>query len=125
MNVLHMTDLDLAGKRVMIRFDFNVPLEDGKVTSDIRIQAALPTIRHALDAGCDILLVCNNPEGADEVLESLHGYSSPTSQMRMIRLHGQAKDTHLFETRDWQNACAQLDAFNHRLGLAESGDLFE
>jgi phosphoglycerate kinase len=57
MNVLRMMDQDLAGKRVMIRFDFNVPLEDGKVTSDIRIKAALPTIRHALDAGAAVILL--------------------------------------------------------------------
>ena len=81
--------------------------------------------RHALDAGCDILLVCNNPEGADEVLESLQGYSSPTSQLRMIRLHGQATTPDLFESREWQDACHELHAFNRRLGLAESGDLFE
>ena len=57
MNVNRMIDMDLAGKRVMIRFDFNVPLEDGKVTSDIRIRAALPTIQHALDAGAAVILL--------------------------------------------------------------------
>lgn len=81
--------------------------------------------RHALDAGCDILLVCNNPDGADEVLESLQGYSNPASQMRMIRLHGETLDQGLFESREWQSACADLAAFHHRLGLAESGDLFD
>jgi beta-N-acetylhexosaminidase len=81
--------------------------------------------RHALAAGCDILLVCNNLAGADEVLESLQGYSNPTSQLRMIRLHGQVANANLFESRAWQNACAELHAFNQRLGLAESGDLFE
>ena len=57
MNVLRMTELDLAGKRVMIRFDFNVPVMDGQVTSDARMQAALPTIRHALDAGAAVIVL--------------------------------------------------------------------
>ncbi|NND55294.1 MAG: phosphoglycerate kinase [Gammaproteobacteria bacterium] len=55
MNVLRMTELDLARKRVMIRFDFNVPVSDGQVTSDARIQAGLPTIRQALDAGAGVI----------------------------------------------------------------------
>jgi phosphoglycerate kinase len=57
MKVNRMTDMDLAGKRVMIRFDFNVPLEDGKVVSDIRIRSALPTMRQALDAGAGVILL--------------------------------------------------------------------
>jgi phosphoglycerate kinase len=57
MQVNRMTDLDLAGKRVMIRFDFNVPLMDGQVTSDIRMQAALPTIRQALEAGAGVIIL--------------------------------------------------------------------
>ena len=57
MNVNRMTDLDLAGKRVMIRFDFNVPVMDGHVTSDARMQAALPTIRHALEAGAAVIVL--------------------------------------------------------------------
>ena len=44
-----MTDLDLAGKRVFIRADLNVPVKDGKVTSDARIRASLPTIELALN----------------------------------------------------------------------------
>jgi len=81
--------------------------------------------RRALDAGCDVLLVCNNPAGADEVLDSLQGYSSPTSQLRMIRLHGQNVHAGLFDSREWQQACAELERFNRRLGQVESGDLFE
>ena len=45
MSVIKMTDLDLAGKRVLIRQDLNVPVKDGKVTSDARIRASLPTVQ--------------------------------------------------------------------------------
>lgn len=55
--MLRMSDLDLAGKRVMIRQDLNVPVEAGEVRSDARIQAALPTIRQALEAGAAVLLL--------------------------------------------------------------------
>ena len=56
MSVIRMSDLELSGKRVLIREDLNVPVADGVVTSDARIQAALPTIRAALDAGCTSLV---------------------------------------------------------------------
>lgn len=56
MNVIQMTDLDLSGKRVLIRQDLNVPIKDGKVTSDKRIQASLPTIIHAVKAGAKVIL---------------------------------------------------------------------
>ena len=46
--MLSMTDIDLANKRVMIREDLNVPMQDGQITSDERIQRALPTIKQAL-----------------------------------------------------------------------------
>ena len=55
MNVLKMTDLDLAGKRVLIREDLNVPVKNGKVTSDARILASLPTIKLALEAGAHVM----------------------------------------------------------------------
>jgi phosphoglycerate kinase len=56
-SVIKMTDLDLAGKRVLIREDLNVPIKDGKITSDARILAALPTIKLAIDAGAKVLLM--------------------------------------------------------------------
>ncbi len=57
MSYLRMDELDLAGKRVMIREDFNVPVEAGKVTSDARLCAALPTIEMALDRGAAVILL--------------------------------------------------------------------
>lgn len=57
MTILSMTDLDLAGKRVLIREDLNVPIKDGSVTSDARIRAALPTIEFARKAGAKVILM--------------------------------------------------------------------
>ncbi|MEJ2508900.1 MAG: phosphoglycerate kinase [Gammaproteobacteria bacterium] len=57
MSVIKMTDLDLAGKRVLIREDLNVPVKGGKVTSDARIRASLPTIEHAAKAGAKVMLM--------------------------------------------------------------------
>ncbi|WP_318448213.1 phosphoglycerate kinase [Photobacterium leiognathi] len=56
MSVIKMTDLDLAGKRVFIRADLNVPVKDGKVTSDARIIASLPTIKRCLEAGAKVMV---------------------------------------------------------------------
>ncbi|AXH62623.1 phosphoglycerate kinase [Providencia huaxiensis] len=56
MSVIKMTDLDLAGKRVFIRSDLNVPVKDGKVTSDARIRASLPTIEAALKQGAKVMV---------------------------------------------------------------------
>ncbi|MCV6638867.1 phosphoglycerate kinase [Candidatus Albibeggiatoa sp. nov. NOAA] len=57
MAIIKMTDLDLKGKRVLIREDLNVPVKDGKVTSDKRITASLPTIKHAMEAGAKVMVM--------------------------------------------------------------------
>ncbi|WP_171450688.1 phosphoglycerate kinase [Pseudomonas aeruginosa] len=59
MTVLKMTDLDLKGKRVLIREDLNVPVKDGQVQSDARIKAALPTLKLALEKGAAVM-VCSH-----------------------------------------------------------------
>jgi phosphoglycerate kinase len=56
MNFKRLTDFDLAGKRVFIRADLNVPVKDGKVTSDARITASMPTIEHCLKAGAKVMV---------------------------------------------------------------------
>ncbi|WP_405227637.1 phosphoglycerate kinase [Lentisalinibacter sediminis] len=57
MTILKMTDLDLQGKRVLIREDLNVPIDDGRITSDTRIRAALEGIRLARDAGAAVIVM--------------------------------------------------------------------
>ncbi|MGJ8694108.1 MAG: phosphoglycerate kinase [Thalassotalea sp.] len=57
MSVIKMSDLALAGKRVLIREDLNVPLENGEITSDARLRAALPTLKLALEAGAKVMVM--------------------------------------------------------------------
>jgi len=85
MNKKTVKDIDLKGKRVFMRVDFNVPMADGKVTDDKRIKAALPTIKYVLEQGASLLLASHlgRPKGgpdpefslrpASEVLATLLG----------------------------------------------------
>lgn len=57
MTVIKMTDLDLSGKRVLIRADLNVPVKNGEVTSDVRIRASLPSVELALKQGASVILM--------------------------------------------------------------------
>jgi phosphoglycerate kinase len=57
MSFIKLTDLDLAGKRVLIRADLNVPVKNGKVTSDARITASMPTIEHCSKAGASVMVM--------------------------------------------------------------------
>jgi len=73
MAVIKMTDLDLTGKRVLIREDMNVPIKDGNVSDDTRIRASMPTIKHALDAGAKVMLLSHlgRPKGGPDPQFSL------------------------------------------------------
>lgn len=75
--------------------------------------------RAALEAGCDMVLVCNNPEGAAEVLEELRGYHDPVAQSRAVRLHGRparALERLHYDTR-WQRAVALAEQFTRDTSL--------
>lgn len=69
MPIPKMSDFDLKGKRVLIREDFNVPLKNGEVTSDLRIRAALPTIKQALKAGGKVMLMSHLGRPTEGVFE--------------------------------------------------------
>jgi len=74
MSILRMTDIDLSGKRVLIREDLNVPVKDGKVGAAQRLEAALPTIKRARDAGAKVMVMSHlgrPKEGVFEESESL------------------------------------------------------
>jgi len=90
LEVVRMLDLDLAGKRVLIREDLNVPVKDGRVTSDARIKAALPTLQAALDKGAAVIVMSHlgrpkegtfdpaaSPEPVANVLSELLGRNVP------------------------------------------------
>lgn len=69
MSIIRMVDLDLTGKRVLIRQDLNVPVKDGKVTSDLRIKASVPTIQIALEKGAAVMVMSHLGRPAEGVYD--------------------------------------------------------
>ena len=69
MSFIKLTDLDLAGKRVLIRADLNVPVKGGKVTSDARITASMPTIEHCMKAGAKVMVFSHRGRPQEGVVD--------------------------------------------------------
>jgi phosphoglycerate kinase len=119
--ILRMTDLDLAGKRVLIREDLNVPIKDGRITSEQRISAALPTLRLALAKGAAVMVTSHlgrPKEGVWSEEDSL----APVAQRLSELLGGEVP-----LLKDWVNGVAvapgQLVLLeNCRMNVGESKD---
>jgi phosphoglycerate kinase len=97
MAIIKMTDLDLKGKRVFIRADLNVPVKDGRVTSDARITASMPTIEFALKAGAKVM-VTSHLGRPEEGVYSEENSLKPVADVLAAKL---GKPVHL--VKDWVN----------------------
>jgi phosphoglycerate kinase len=83
MNKLSITDLNLQGKRVFMRVDFNVPIKDGRITEDTRIEASLPSIRYVVEKGGRLILASHlgRPKGKPEPKYSLEPVARRLAEM--------------------------------------------
>ncbi|MBI4472834.1 MAG: phosphoglycerate kinase [Acidobacteria bacterium] len=83
MNKLSISDLDLSGKRVFMRVDFNVPIADGRITDDTRIEASLPSIKFVLEKGGRLILASHlgRPKGKPEPKYSLKPVASRLGEL--------------------------------------------
>ncbi|MFV1996775.1 MAG: phosphoglycerate kinase [Acidiferrobacterales bacterium] len=102
MSVIKMTDLDLAGKRVLIRQDLNVPVKDGEVTSDKRIRASIPTIEHCVKAGARVMIMSHL--GRPTEGEYAEEFSLKPVATRLSSL----LDIKITVVRDWLNGVGDL-----------------
>jgi phosphoglycerate kinase len=81
MSFIKLTDLDLTGKRVLIRADLNVPVKDGKVTSDARITASMPTVEHCLKAGAKVMVMSHRGRPEEGVADEENSLAPIAAEM--------------------------------------------
>ena len=113
--------------RGQLKFDGVVFSDDLSMSGAASVGGYAERAKVSLEAGCDMLLVCNNPQGADEVLDYLADYNNPVSQLRLVRVHGRPpkQNKKLFNSRQWSQSVEKLQAFMHESELLQSGDLFD
>lgn len=124
MKVLRLSDVELRGKRVFIREDLNVPIQDGNVSSDARIRAALPTLRRAMDAGARVFVLSHL--GRPDEGKYSEAYSLAPVAARLSELLGRSVPLR----KDWLSGvdCAPGDAVlceNVRFNKGEKKDAEE
>lgn len=111
MKVKLMTDLDLRGRRVLIREDLNVPLKEGRITSAARLKAAAPTIRYALDSGAQVIVMSH-------LGRPIEGeFSSEFSLAPIANYLGKLLEQKVHLIRDWSDGSI---VSNHRLVMLEN-----
>jgi phosphoglycerate kinase len=84
MPIPKMSDFDLKGKRILIREDFNVPLKNGEVTSDLRIRAAIPTIKQAIKAGGKVMLMSHLGRPSEGVFDEAYSLAPVAKQLSKL-----------------------------------------
>lgn len=147
MKKLTVSDLELQGKRVLMRVDFNVPVKDGIVQDDTRIQAALPTIKHVLSSGACLVLMshCGRPKGqknpeftlkpaADRLAELVDGKVTLAPDVIGAEVQGmvdglQAGEVLVLENMRWYpeeegKGCTQDEQDAFAKTLASYGDVY-
>ncbi|RKZ33777.1 MAG: phosphoglycerate kinase, partial [Gammaproteobacteria bacterium] len=103
MSVLQMSDLNLSGKRVLIREDLNVPLKDGQVANDARIRAVLPTIEQALAAGARVMLLSHLDRPEEGVFDAQFSLAPVAEHL------GKLLGKPVTLAQDWLDGVAQED----------------
>ena len=90
MAFIKLSDVDLSGKRVLIRADLNVPVKDGRVTSDARITASMPTVVHCANAGARVMVMSHRGRPEEGKMDEENSMQ-PIAEDMSVKLGGQVR----------------------------------